>query len=593
MSKQTRQNRAREAQIMKKKAKSSAIAQAIDEAVFNKVNADEDGIDENEETQAKVVEDDDDDDDIFQQDFSKQEKPSKLRILNANGLDRDQKYKGKKVSRKSLQSFDQSSDDDNNDEIDSESEEEAMEAEEHEKAELGHMFEMEGVEYKEEDEPGPRKNRGKYTDTLVNDHDSDFSGGQEEELLEEDFENEESDQEDSNEEDVDAERIKSMIMKSKMAEGSSSDEESGEKLEEQSDDGSEDNNSNEDINEEESGTSDDDEDVDDEEQEEDEEDVDDEEMGFDLSTPPHKSTGDEVAFDTFKQVDVDREISKGQAIKAQLQLWDNMVELRIALQKSLVKTNQLPSTDQWPLFKSAALDNDSDLPKRCQSNLAKILDCLTEMRNHLLETNSSVSISDNLPKKLPRKRKIVDYEEDLEWYERSLKKWKNDTLEDWNDRTRITGTKKNDFAGFETSVTRQIEHILADKKRLIKRTQLKRFAGDVLGHQDTTEQEYYEEIFDDDDFYHQLLRDLIERKTSDVTDPIALGQQWLQLQKLRAKVKKKVDTKASKGRKTRFDIHAKLVNFMAPTYPSSTISDEAKNELFASLFKDQQQSNKT
>ena len=31
------------------------------------------------------------------------------------------------------------------------------------------------------------------------------------------------------------------------------------------------------------------------------------------------------------------------------------------------------------------------------------------------------------------------------------------------------------------------------------------------------------EIFDDDDFYHQLLRELIERKTAGVTDPISLG----------------------------------------------------------------------
>ena len=64
-----------------------------------------------------------------------------------------------------------------------------------------------------------------------------------------------------------------------------------------------------------------------------------------------------------------------------------------------------------------------------------------------------------------------------------------------------------------------------------------------------------------------------------------LGQQWLQLQKVRAKAKKKVDTKASKGRKTRYDIYAKLVNFMAPVFPISTLTEEAKNELFASLFK--------
>lgn len=32
------------------------------------------------------------------------------------------------------------------------------------------------------------------------------------------------------------------------------------------------------------------------------------------------------------------------------------------------------------------------------------------------------------------------------------------------------------------------------------------------------------EIFDDSDFYHQQLRELIERKTSDINDPIALSR---------------------------------------------------------------------
>ena len=65
---------------------------------------------------------------------------------------------------------------------------------------------------------------------------------------------------------------------------------------------------------------------------------------------------------------------------------------------------------------------------------------------------------------------------------------------------------------------------------------------------------------------------------------LLLGQKWLQIQKMRSKIKKKVDTKASKGRKTRFDIHAKLVNFMAPVYVESVLCDGAKTELFKSFF---------
>jgi len=51
-----------------------------------------------------------------------------------------------------------------------------------------------------------------------------------------------------------------------------------------------------------------------------------------------------------------------------------------------------------------------------------------------------------------------------------------------------------------------------------------------------------------------LLRELIERKMdfTETSDPVAMGRQWLELQKLRTKVKKTVDTKASKGRKIRY-----------------------------------------
>ena len=38
------------------------------------------------------------------------------------------------------------------------------------------------------------------------------------------------------------------------------------------------------------------------------------------------------------------------------------------------------------------------------------------------------------------------------------------------------------------------------------------------------------EIFDDDDFYQQLLKELIDRKSEGVTDPVLLGRQFLKIQ---------------------------------------------------------------
>lgn len=125
-----------------------------------------------------------------------------------------------------------------------------------------------------------------------------------------------------------------------------------------------------------------------------------------------------------------------------------------------------------------------------------------------------------------------------------------------------------------------------DKDRIVKRTQLKRGQYKIVGKEETNKddeenlkdrhlKDYDPEIYDDQDFYNQLLRELIDRKTNNVSDPIELSRQAIELQKLRSKNKKKVDTKASKGRKIKFDIHKPLVNFMAPIY-RSTMSEEAK-----------------
>ena len=59
------------------------------------------------------------------------------------------------------------------------------------------------------------------------------------------------------------------------------------------------------------------------------------------------------------------------------------------------------------------------------------------------------------------------------------------------------------------------------------------------------------EVIDDNDFYHVCLRDFIEMKQNEETDPVMANKQWLEIQRLRNKQKRKVDTKASKGRKIR------------------------------------------
>lgn len=179
---------------------------------------------------------------------------------------------------------------------------------------------------------------------------------------------------------------------------------------------------------------------------------------------------------------------------------------------------------------------------------------------------------------------------------KNFSKYKNATIQKWYDKTRLTSGKS--FESFEKPILQQIEHICGDRDRLTKRTQLKRSVYKIYGKdQEKTLQDlnkmnnghrqnsadYDVEIFDDQDFYNQLMRELIDRKTSNIVDPVELSRKSIELQKLRTKNKKVVDTKASKGRKIKFTVHKPMVNFMAPIF-RNTLPEEGRNELFRSLF---------
>ncbi|XP_053473654.1 protein AATF isoform X2 [Ictalurus furcatus] len=372
----------------------------------------------------------------------------------------------------------------------------------------------------------------------------------------------------------------------------------------------------------------------DDSEEEDEEDDDKEDVG---------DSGDVM---TFSKEKVDEEVEKGKAVKNQLALWDLMLEGRIKMQKALVTANQLPQPDTFPEFKSkggaeyaGALKNSHKALKALQRSLLELQDLLLyqnpetraisqgktwgrdiskseedeEVESDEGENEEDGDEEEKRPagRSRPSKRKLetTQYPDFMAKRFASFQPYRDATLQKWYDKTRLTTGKNNKgFGAFERNILTQVEQVLMDKERLLKRTQTRRSDYRVLGKPElsavTTQsrrtepeaaepvlkanahlKDLDEEIFDDDDFYHQLLRELIERKTSaaDPNDQVAMGRQWLAIQKLRSKIKKKVDTKASKGRKVRFHVHSKLMNFMAPI-DHSTMGDEARSELYRSLF---------
>ncbi|XP_012272029.1 protein AATF [Orussus abietinus] len=332
------------------------------------------------------------------------------------------------------------------------------------------------------------------------------------------------------------------------------------------------------------------------------------------------------------------DVEKGNCVRDQLKLWENFLEIRIKLQKCLVTSNKMPQYDAYKNFKS-----DNNFAKAAGESKQKLIDVLENMlklqstllkkypetkdmqkmgkkrkqdENQGNDLNKEDSMDEEIPSDtdedmeedksvengkeaseeeeneiLPRKRlKLNDFENILAENHKAYSSYRNSVIQKWNDKTRVATGKLNKSSN--QSVVSQIDFVLSDKLKVLKKTRLKRSEYEIVGKSSTTPedtdgravQEFDSEIYDDDDFYHQLLRELIEYKSSDVTDPIQLSKQWILLQNMRSKMKRKIDTRATKGRRIRFNVHTKLVNFMAPITVNDTWTDLAKNELYKSLF---------
>lgn len=205
----------------------------------------------------------------------------------------------------------------------------------------------------------------------------------------------------------------------------------------------------------------------------------------------------------------------------------------------------------------------------------------------------------------------ASWSEVLEPMEQQFEGYRNETIEKWNNKIRAANgiPLQKKFKVINQSIVSQIQAAATDRERLVKRTQLRRSQYSILGQEVSIEvtqakpetvpddddqvsevvkdkhlQDYHTEIFDDGDFYQQLLKELIDNRVSDSTDPVLLEMRYAQLKQLQVKKSKKVvDTRASKGRKIRYQVQEKIMNFMAPE-PRGTWHDEMIAELFKNLL---------
>lgn len=307
----------------------------------------------------------------------------------------------------------------------------------------------------------------------------------------------------------------------------------------------------------------------------------------------------------------DDQIQKGFCVQNQIQIWEKLLEIRIHSHKMLIKGNSLPIYNKFQRMAEKSSEF-ADIATETEQNLFKLISQMCDLQTILLKKYPET-------KELAKKRKAIELPEDREAKRNrlsevlsndytNLKDYQFGVISKWHDRTKILtpGSVKTQKQQGNIDVIRKIEGVLANKDELIKKSQLlkggytlfdqscativPKASRSLIEMEETEEKQndenndiYCTEIYDDTDFYHTQLRELIEYKTNSTGNANEMRKQFIELQKLRKKMKKTVDTRASKGRKIRYVVHNKLVSFMAPNRTSNW-DDEQKNELFKSLF---------
>lgn len=285
--------------------------------------------------------------------------------------------------------------------------------------------------------------------------------------------------------------------------------------------------------------------------------------------------------------------TKGRAVKQQRSAFDALLNARIKLQKGLTATNQL--TEAQP-----DVDADTDAFKSAESAALTLWSTLEDLRLTLVDAQTT---DESKKRKRPSPatpststsslwKRMADLESDSVMHRRAvLDKWSlkvrganATTLA--NSKTKLLGSA----AGKQQTITAVLDaHVASETADLRSAKRARNASATPTTNGETAEQV---DIYDDSVFYQSLLRELVEQRMSS-SDAITNGLDTLHLLPSRNvhhvtgmrkdKVKRDVDTRASKGRKMRFDVHEKLQNFMAPEERGAW-TRHARDEFFASLL---------
>ncbi|KAJ2694030.1 rRNA-processing protein bfr2 [Coemansia spiralis] len=300
-------------------------------------------------------------------------------------------------------------------------------------------------------------------------------------------------------------------------------------------------------------------------------------------------------------------------------MWEGALDARIRVQKMMTAANELPQHDLFEDLVESRYAGAEEMPAadrldKARQSVRGLLQSLIALRKTLVAQNPAVGKAQAAAQTQPSKKRSADAAAndddgsdmvsiwaELEGLCAGFKPFRDESLERWGNKVQVSANAATlkKFKAVNQGITHQISQALANPERLVERTQLRRVDYKIIGKDDdgaapaedeapaTVDAHLKKtdpEIFDDTDFYQQLLRELIESRMVDSNDPMgSLGVRWAAVNQRSDAKKRKVDTKASKGRKIRYHVMDKLQNFMPPV-AAGTWHEDMVNELFSSLL---------
>ncbi|KAK7394548.1 hypothetical protein VNO78_15079 [Psophocarpus tetragonolobus] len=274
----------------------------------------------------------------------------------------------------------------------------------------------------------------------------------------------------------------------------------------------------------------------------------------------------------------DEDLLKGQAVKSQKAFWYKILELRFLVQKPFSSSNRLPKES----IKSLLCETDervrvaySDL----MTSSKETLDSILELQEALFAKNPSITqatVGSEGSSKDLEVSKHLDDNLDQEWSQisqvhKSITSFRDKSINKWQRMTQVTtgaAAIKGKLHAFNQDISNQVAAYMRDPSRMIKQMRLRRSGVNIFGYVPEvddkpkvveTSTDGDPELLDDSEFYQQLLKEFFE-----TVDPSSSEKAFYALKKMQPKKRKIVDRRASKSRKIRFNVHEKIVNFMAP-----------------------------